>query len=96
MGSTIGKRKGKYKGKCKGKQEGKYKAKYKVNLNRRVVPNGPPVQYGPGPAAVNFGLRKRSGVLAAIWPLATMICLHNTKAISHGYRIFPCNPWCKT
>ena len=36
----------------------------------RVFPNGPPVQYWPGPATVNFGVRKRSGVFVAVWPLA--------------------------
>ena len=35
-----------------------------------MFPNGPPVQYWPGPATVNFGVRKRSGVFGAVWPLA--------------------------
>ena len=34
-------------------------------------PSGPPPQYYPGPAAVNFGVLKRSGVFATVWPPAT-------------------------
>ena len=33
-------------------------------------PSGPPPQYYPGPAAVNFGVLKRSGVFATVWPPA--------------------------
>ena len=36
-------------------------------------PGGPPPQYWPGPATVNFGVRKRSGVFVAVWPLANYI-----------------------
>jgi hypothetical protein len=33
-------------------------------------PSGPPPQYYPGPATVNFGVLKRSGVFVAVWPPA--------------------------
>ena len=35
-----------------------------------MFPNGPPIQYWPGPVTVNFGVRKRSGVFVTVWPLA--------------------------
>ena len=38
-------------------------------------PSGPPPQYYPGPAAVNFGVLKRSGVFAAVWPPANIVLL---------------------
>ena len=38
----------------------------------KVFPDGPPVQYWPGPATVNFGVRKRSGVFGAVWPPANI------------------------
>ena len=36
-------------------------------------PSGPPPQYYPGPATVNFGVLKRSGVFVAVWPPANMV-----------------------
>ena len=37
-------------------------------------PSGPPPQYYPGPATVNFGVLKRSGVFVAVWPPAIGTC----------------------
>ena len=36
-------------------------------------PSGPPPQYYPGPATVNFGVLKRSGVFVAVWPPADIV-----------------------
>ena len=36
----------------------------------KVFPGGPPPQYWPGPAPLNFGGRKRSGAFDAVWPSA--------------------------
>ena len=35
-------------------------------------PSGPPPQYYPGPATLNFGVLKRSGVFVAVWPPANI------------------------
>ena len=53
-------------------QNSRFAKKAKSWQHPRVFPNGPPVQYWPGPATVNFGVRKRSGVFGAVWPLATI------------------------
>ena len=45
----------------------------KSQQHPKDFPGGPPPQYWPGPATVNFGVRKRSGVFGAVWPLATVI-----------------------
>ena len=44
-------------------------------------PSGPPPQYYPGPATVNFGVLKRSGVFVAVWPPATIISLLNLEPL---------------
>ena len=36
----------------------------------KEFPSGPPPQYYPGPAVVNFGVLKRSSVFTAVWPPA--------------------------
>ena len=33
-----------------------------------VFPGGPPPQYQPGPAPLNFGVRRKSGAFDAVWP----------------------------
>ena len=51
-------------------------------------PSGPPPQYYPGPAAVNFGVLKRSGVFAAVWPPANRVLLSGLIPIDHNLSEF--------
>ena len=44
----------------------------KSQQHPKEFPGGPPPQYYPGPATVNFRVRKRSGVFVAVWPLASI------------------------
>ena len=54
----------------------------KSQQHPKDFPGGPPPQYWPGPATVNFGVRKRSGVFVAVWPLATRYFLNTPLAKS--------------
>ena len=51
------------------------KTRQKSWQHPKDFPSGPPPQYYPGPAAVNFGVLKRSGVFAAVWPPANSVLL---------------------
>ena len=44
-------------------------------------PSGPPPQYYPGPATVNFGVLKRSGVFVAVWPPANSIRIFKSRHV---------------
>ena len=49
-------------------------------------PSGPPPQYYPGPATVNFGVLKRSGVFVAVWPPANRLDRQNPRQNERFYR----------
>ena len=44
----------------------------KSQQHPKDFPGGPPPQYYPGLATVNFGVRKRSGVFVTVWPSANI------------------------
>ena len=44
----------------------------KSQQHPKDFPGGPPPQYYPGLATVNFRVRMGSGVFVAVWPLATV------------------------
>ena len=51
---------------------GVFLRKNKSQRHPKDFPGGPPPQYYPGLATVNFRVRVGSGVFDAVWPLATL------------------------
>ena len=48
-------------------------------------PSGPPPQYYPGPATVNFRVLKRSGVFVAVWPPANRVVHEKSQLVLYLY-----------